>query len=140
MKLPQIATKHKIRDAKICRLWAADNISMDEIGKRFKISATRVHQIISANRHLIKIDKEYEKLKRLNHLKNLLKKHPESLGKKGTLDILDQMRMEIEGNKIEHSGVDTSTKIFILRPEKSSIETNHESVILPTNGREIALN
>jgi trehalose-6-phosphate synthase len=52
----------------------------------------------------VKIDKEFEKVKRLNTLKRLLKRHPEEIGKKSTIDIVEQMRVEVEGNKLEHTG------------------------------------
>jgi hypothetical protein len=70
---------------------------MEDIGLRFKISTTRVFQIINKNRHLIKIDKEHEKIKRLNHLRALLAKHPDTMAKKSTLDIIEQLRQEVEG-------------------------------------------
>jgi len=117
MKLPtDIVTQHKIRDSKICMLWGRDGLTQEEIGKRFGISTTRVNQIVYKNRHLIKIDKEYEKLKRLAVLKRMLSKHPEELGKKSTIDIIDQMRLEVEGNKIEHTGEVVKNVTNIIYP------------------------
>jgi hypothetical protein len=55
---------------------------MEEIASRFLISTSRVQQIIYANRHWIKIDKEYEKFKRLTHLKRMLKNHPDAIGRR----------------------------------------------------------
>lgn len=104
MKLPQIVGNNKIRDARICSLYADDNKTTEKIGELFKLTPRRIRAILYANREFLKSDKEWEKTKRVNHLKRLLKKHPGSIGNKCTLDILDQLRVEIEGNKVEHSG------------------------------------
>jgi DNA-binding CsgD family transcriptional regulator len=99
MKIPQVVTRHKIRDTKICSLWAQENLTCEEIGTRFGISRERVRQILYANRALLIADKTYEKARRLFHLNRLLNKHPESLGTKGTLDIIAEIRKELEGEK-----------------------------------------
>lgn len=124
MKLPtDIVTRHKIRDSKILSLYSRDTWSFEDIGKRFNISATRVGQIIYKNRHLLKIDKEYEKVKRVYHLKRLFKKHSDSVGKKDAIDILEHLRVESEGNKVEHTGEGAGTKIIIIRPEATAKES-----------------
>jgi predicted XRE-type DNA-binding protein len=133
MKLPtDIVTQHKIRDSKICSLWSKDGLTQEEIGLRFKITSSRVNQILYKNKHLVKIDKEYEKLKRLGVLRRLLKEHPELMGKKTTLDIVDQMRVETEGNKVEHTG--TPQKVVIIRevvnsPATEQIQSRSISII-----------
>lgn len=132
MKLPaDIKSNHKLRDAKICLLWSRDNMTMKDIGSRFGITLSRVQQIISNNKHLIKIDKEYEKLKRLATLKRMLEKHPEEIGKKDTLDILDQMRIETEGNKVEHSGQTQEKIVIILHPDYKRSEDRDTSSVIP---------
>jgi hypothetical protein len=123
MKLPtDIVTRNKIRDSKICQLWGRDGVPMAEIGARFRISGTRVHQIIYKNRHLIKIDKEYEKLKRLAKLKELLVKHPETMSKKSTLDIIDQMREEIDGSKNSDKSVNVTVVMNNVAIEGKPLE------------------
>jgi hypothetical protein len=104
-----------MRDAKICILWSRDGHSMEEIGRMFNLSATRINTIIYKNHEFIKIDKIYEKNKRINHLRRLLRKHPENLGTKTTLDILESLKTEVDGKEgTTHSG---ETKIIIIRPE-----------------------
>lgn len=111
MILPtSIITQHKIRDSKICMLWSREGRTLEEIGLRFNISATRVHQILYKNKDLIKVDKEYEKLKRLAVLKRMLHKHPESIGKKDTLDIVKALREEVEETK--SSGVSVVVNVM----------------------------
>lgn len=132
MKLPtDIVTRHKIRDSKICSLYAKDNVSMEDIGSRFKISATRVHQIIWKNRHLIKIDKDYEKTKRLHLLNRILKNKGETTIK-DAVDILKEIRTEMgdtdsvgskdtkviiirETNGNQNQGRDVSRQVSVLR-------------------------
>jgi len=139
MKIPtEIVTRNKIRDAAILRLYVQDNLTMLQIGLRFGISAPRVQQIVYKNRHLIKIDKEYEKLKRMAVLKRMLNKHPEELGKKSTLDIVEQMRVEVEGNKFEVSGAG-ETKIIIIRPNEKKEEPNGPEIGASTITRQISI-
>ena len=112
-----ILTKHKIRDAKILEMYLREDMSAKNIAGLLKLSPRQINRIIYKNREVLKIDKEYEKQKRINHLKRLLKTNPNVLGKKGTLDILDQLRVETEGNKVEHFGKveGADTKIIIIR-------------------------
>ncbi len=100
MKLPaNIATRNKIRDAKICVLYADGNKTQAEIAEQFNLSARRIGAILYNNIEFLKSNKEWEKSKRIIHLKRLLNTHPDSLGKKGTLEILEQLREETEGTK-----------------------------------------
>lgn len=130
MKLPmEIVGRNKIRDAKILSLYTREAATMEEIAERFHISTTRVHQLIYRNKALAKIDKDFEKLKRLSKLKRLLRDHPSTLGKKDTLDIIDQMRIETEGNRVEHLGqIDTGTKVIIIHPPRESGRTEDRSL------------
>jgi DNA-binding CsgD family transcriptional regulator len=113
MKLPaEIKTQHKIRDSKICILWARDGLTQEEIGEQFKLTATRIRQILYKNKHLLKIDREYEKLKRLGVLKKMLSKHPETIGKKDTIDIVKAMREETEESK---SGSGVSVVVNVMQ-------------------------
>ena len=100
MKIPkEIKTKHKVRDCAILQLYLRDNLTQKEIGSRFGITGSRVEQILSANSHLISWNQNKEKAVRINALKRLYQKHPESIGNKCTLDVLEQLRKEIDGDK-----------------------------------------
>jgi predicted DNA-binding protein YlxM (UPF0122 family) len=121
MKLPTgIVTKHKIRDSKILSLYATDAWTFEEIGKRFGISATRVGQIIYKNRGLLDMDRKLEKAKRVNTLRRMLKKHPENIGTKTTLDIVDQLRSETEGDPSNQPRQESSKVIIIREVVKES--------------------
>jgi predicted DNA-binding protein YlxM (UPF0122 family) len=92
------SSRHRVRDTNILRLYARENLTMEEIGLKFGLTTSRIHQIIYTNRSLIDWDKIHEKNVRIASLKRLQKLHPESIGKKSTLDIIDQLRKEIEGD------------------------------------------
>jgi predicted DNA-binding protein YlxM (UPF0122 family) len=127
MKLPTdiVSRDNKIRDSKICSLYATDSWTLREIGERFNISETRVNQIIYKNRHLLKIDKEYEKIKRVHVLKRLLKKHPENLGNKSTIDIVEKLRAEDEGDS---SSSRSETKVIIIRETANANQNQSRDV------------
>ncbi len=97
MKLPQIRTKHKIRDAAICAMYVKAKHTLEEVALRFHISITRVYQIVYANRDYIQTDKEWEKSKRVHWLKRQIAKTDTT--KKDTADLMEQLRKEIEGDK-----------------------------------------
>ena len=119
MKLPTaVVTKHKIRDSKILSLYSTDAWSYEEIATRFGISATRVGQIIYKNKALLVLDREHEKIKRVNTLKRLLKKHPNNIGNKTTIDITEALRNEAEGKSGSEPVGRSDTRIIIIRAEK----------------------
>ncbi len=100
MKLPnEINSRHKIRDASILRLFLNENMTLKELGSRFKLTGSRIQQILYDNRSLIKWEKNYEKAIRVNALKRLEVKYRNELGKKSVIDIHEQIRKEIDGDK-----------------------------------------
>ena len=86
------------RDAAICSAYR-DGRSLASIAASVGITKQQCQAICAQNKELIATDAAWEKLTRINHLKRLLAKHPDSLQRKGTLDILEQLRREIEGDK-----------------------------------------
>lgn len=102
MKIPALTGRNKIRDAKICALYADDNMTTEKIGELFKITPRRVRAILYHNREYLKLDKDWEKTKRIHKLKRLISKANPS--RKDVADLLEQLRVEIEGNKVEHTG------------------------------------
>lgn len=97
MKLPQIVTQHKIRDARICRLWARDLMATDKIAEMFNLSQRRIEQIVYANRDFVTLDKEFERSKRARWLKQQIKLRGDS--KKDSADLLEQLRKETDGDR-----------------------------------------
>lgn len=101
MKLPKLAatSRHPIRDAQILRLFM-DGHSMEEIGQRFGISQQRVNVIIWRNRSLLVVDSIYEKAKRVARLQRIARSKTDRLAPaKDILNVLEQLRREIEGDK-----------------------------------------
>jgi predicted DNA-binding protein YlxM (UPF0122 family) len=105
-----IKTKNKIRDAKILQLYLHDKETHENIAVRFGITRTRVSQIIYKNAHLLQFQRNTEKVARINHLKRMLENHPDRMSKKSTLDILEQLRKELEGEK----GVEVSVGVTVM--------------------------
>ena len=117
MKLPEIYGNNKIRDFKILQLFN-DGMSETDIAISFLISQSRVSQIVYRNRTLLNADKELEKIKRINLIKRQIKKAGDS--KKDVADLIDQLRVETEGNKVEHSGKIGGSQINVF-PTKTII-------------------
>lgn len=130
MKLPTaVKGYHKIRDSKICSLYATDMWTLDEVAEKFKISTTRVNQIIYKNRALLKIDRDYEKFKRVHTLRKLLKKHPSNMGNKTTIDIVDSMRKEDEADAGSSAVGRSDTRIIIIRADSNqSVEVKDNTI------------
>ena len=126
MKIPKaIVTEHKIRDFKICKLFLDDeSLTYKDIGSRFGITASRIEQILSANCLLINSAKDWEKTKRKRLLKRWIKKLGDS--RKDPADLLDQLRVEEEGNKLEHFGKveGGETKVIIIRETNGNQSQN----------------
>lgn len=95
MKIPEIFGKNKIRDAKICRMYADDDKSTDEIAEIFKLTQRRIIGILYKNRAFLNLDKGWERAKRINFLKRQIKKKGDS--KKDVVDLLALLRDEIDG-------------------------------------------
>ena len=129
MKLPTaIVTKNKIRDSKICSLYASEAWSYEELATRFGVSATRIGQIIYKNRALLVMDQTHEKIKRVNTLKRLLKKHPSNIGNKTTIDIVESLRTEAEGKSGSEQMGRSDTRIIIIRAEKNQSVTVSDNI------------
>ncbi len=105
MKIPEIKSRNRIRDTYIC-IQYLEGKTQAEIAedKRVNLSQTHVGRILYKHRNVLIYDKNYEKVKRINWLKKQIEKRGES--KKDGADLVDQLRIEIEGNKVEHVGKD----------------------------------
>lgn len=121
MKIPQLHGRHKIRDTKICRDYVVENESVSTLAERFKISGSRVYRILYNNREFLKLDKEWEKTKRIHWLQKQLKTKTSS--KKDGADIIDQLRREVEGDKItqEMKVVDYRRIEIVVTDDKATL-------------------
>jgi len=103
MKLPEkIKGRHRIRDGAIVLFFKRDALDFIELAEKFHLTERRIRQILAVNHAFVKRDKEWEKEKRINQINRWIKDNPTT--KKDSADLLDQLRIEIEGNKLEHSG------------------------------------
>ena len=133
MKLPELKSFRKIRDAKICLMYLEEH-STEEIAGRVKISSRQVNRILYKHRDVLKADIDYEKTKRIHWLKRQIKLRGDT--KKDSADLMAQLHDEIEGNIKDKGQVIGETRIIIVRPElpeSKQIVNNLES------GREIIL-
>lgn len=100
MILPKdIQGEHRIRDAFICTLYAREALPIKQIASRVKLSTSQIQRVLYKNRGAIKIDKNYEDIKLLSHLKRLLAVHPNLMAKKSTLDIIDKIQDIVHGKE-----------------------------------------
>ena len=82
------------RDAEITHLFMEEHWTTYEIGQIYGLTHQRVSQILRQAIILTRLDKEWEKTKRLNMLWRFASKKTES--QKDPVDILDQMRVEMK--------------------------------------------
>ena len=130
MKIPkEIKSRHKIRDAGILKLFLNDNMTLREIGSKFSLTASRIQQILYDNKNLISWDINYEKAIRINALKRMKQQYSSVLGKKSTIDILEQLRKEIEGDKplIDQSKHTHITKVDVKISDDTNIPLTHKA-------------
>lgn len=128
MKIPQeIQTRNKIRDAKICDLFLEGELNTDEIGGQFGITGRQVRRLLYRNRGVLKLDKDFEKLKRILWLKKQISKRGNT--NKDAADLLDQLRVEIEGHKVEHSGeIKTGETRIIIVNSAAGLPNNTRAI------------
>ena len=106
------------------RLFLNENLTLKEIGSKFEMTASRIQQIIYENKHLIDWDRNYEKAIRINALKRMSKDYESVLGKKSTIDIHEQLRKELEGDKpLLNMVIDKRTFVYLDAKAKEEVET-----------------
>ena len=139
MIIPEkIIGRNKIRDAAICVNW--ERLIEDKnyptiesiktaLSLKFKLSELRIFQIVRANHAYIPTDKKWEKTKRIHRLKLEIKQQEKS--KKDVADLLDQLRIEMEGEK---SLVDASTH-YHFTTIKEAVEYASNSGVGKTRDR-----
>ncbi len=96
MKIPTLKTRYKIRDAGICKSYVADNMTIASIAESFNLTISRIRQILYKNREFLKIDRNWEKIKRIHWYRKQIEKCKDS--KKDVADLQEQLRKEIEGD------------------------------------------
>ena len=124
IKPDDILTRDKDRDAKICNRFMDDSKTLDEIGLEFGMTAPSVHYILHKNKSLLILDRNFERAKRINVLKRILKNTKESLStKRDTIDVLEQLRKENEGEVVTNF----ISQFFSIEPN-SSVKTRLDEI------------
>lgn len=118
MKLPEkIKGKNKIRDGAIVLYFKRDGIDYHELAVKFKLTERRILQILAKNHAFVKIDKEWEKDKRINRLRRRLKEMGEKTFPLSTqsdeLNVIGELRNEINGD--EKNQRSSETRVIIIR-------------------------
>jgi hypothetical protein len=123
MKLPEnIKGKNRIRDAAIVVEWKQNHTPTETIAEKFKLTQRRIEQILRTNHAFVKIDKEWEKSKRIHRLSRRLEESEPT--KKDELEIMSELRREIEGDGEQ---VRNETKVIIIR--ESNADKNQSGEI-----------
>jgi len=109
--------EEKTRHAEICTLFLDENLSMESIAAKIGITRQAVHYVLHNNKEILKLDKDFEKLMRVNLLKRILTKTPEDIAKgKDATDVAEQLRKEFEGDK---QSLNLFQQFFQIEPDAS---------------------
>ena len=127
MILPKLVNgRKKIRNCKIVKLYSEGRTGL-EIAQRFHITEQAINKVIHNNIHLLEIDKKFEKQKRLNKLQRVLENAGIQLSpKKDVLNVLEQMRREIEGDSLFTADVKQFIQVF-LPANDGAIDSNPDN-------------
>lgn len=106
--------KYKIRDTKICLMFVREELSLDDIGKRFGLSHQRVSQILQRNSHLLIPDKEWETAKQIRRIKQIIRKKGVKGSKKDVLEWENLLDKKITVAQ-ELRGAARETNIIVIR-------------------------
>lgn len=118
MKLPEIQTHNKIKDAKICSMYLSCH-PKQKIVDKFNICLRTVDRILYKNSTVLKksleLTKDEEKVKRIMFLKNqiLMSKKYDVDQEFSPLTLNDELKKELEGQNF--SGGVGETRIIIIR-------------------------
>lgn len=128
MKIPKdIHGYHKIRDSKICSLYATDAWTMEDIAQKFGLTQQRVNQIVYKNRHLLSIDKNYERIKQFHRVKQRIKTLKEKPTTKDILDWEDKLTDCIQDDKLQTTTAET--KVIIIKDSPKDANNDSEGQV-----------
>jgi hypothetical protein len=101
------------RDKQLCRDWIDwhdSDLPKQEpvsafilrLNTKYNLAETTIYLILRQNSNILLEDKNWEKCKRVFRLKREIAQKEKS--NRDVADLLDQLRIEIEGHKVNHSG------------------------------------
>lgn len=121
MILPSgVKTRHKIRDTKIVQMYA-EGYTLDEIGKKVGLCKQTCSYLVRKNKHVFDLDKNFEKVKRLNRIKRIYDKS-ETLVPKSVKEFVllnQEYRRELEGDVV---GGEVKQIVQVFMPGKDAID------------------
>lgn len=130
MKLPEkIIGKNKIRDAAIVVEYKKNRTAYKKIAEMFNLTERRILQILSTNHAFIKIDKEWEREKRIARLDRWLNDPKNSDTRKDPLEVQQELRKEIEGDKPLVDNSQHFTQLIYVRQDPNSANRLSSAVI-----------
>lgn len=126
MKLPEkIIGRNRLRDAGIVLYFKRDALTYEELAEKFGLTERRIMQILSKNHAFVKVDKEWERQKRIARIKRRIKElEPEPLKNKDELDVIRELREELEEK--DNTKSSSETRVIIIRDS---------APLQPTEGR-----
>ena len=133
MKIPEIQTLKKIRDAKICAMYLSCR-PKQEIADKFKICLRTIDRILYKNSTVLKksleLTKDEEKVKRIMFLKNQIlmsKKYDVDL-EFSPLTLNEELKKELEGDNTSVKVGDTH--IIIIRPDANKEINGNQAITI----------
>ncbi len=112
---------NKVRDFAIVKCFKIDSMDYKAIAEKFNLTERRILQILVNNHAVLKRDKKWEKEKRINVINRLIKSKKE-ITNKDIIDLLAELRKEIEGEEGGPKGGDS--KIIIIYPPSVKANEN----------------
>jgi hypothetical protein len=136
MKLPEIQTLKKIRDAKICNMLLS-GAEKQEISDKVGLSVRQIDRILYKNASVLKkaleLTKDQEKVNKILWLKKQIK-----LSKKFDIDLelapltlMDELAQELDENRLGQSG-NGNQRVVVIIQEKNGIQSNSREGQIPS--------
>jgi hypothetical protein len=136
MKLPEIQTLKKIRDAKICNMLLS-GAEKEEISDKVGLSVRQIDRILYKNASVLKkaleLTKDQEKVNKILWLKKQIR-----LSKKFDVDLelqpltlMDELAKELDENRLGQSG-NGNQRVVVIIQEKNGIQSNSREGQIPS--------
>jgi hypothetical protein len=136
MKLPEIQTLKKIRDAKICNMLLS-GAEKEEISDKVGLSVRQIDRILYKNASVLKkaleLTKDQEKVNKILWLKKQIR-----LSKKFDVDLelqpltlMDELNKELDENRLGQSG-NGNQRVVVIIQEKNGIQSNSREGQIPS--------
>lgn len=136
MKLPEIQTRKKIRDARICSMLLS-GAEKEEISDKVGLSVRQIDRILYKNASVLKkaleLTKDQEKVNKILWIKKqirLSKKFDIDLGLE-PLTLMDELARELDENRLGQLS-NNNQKVVVIIQEKNGIPSNSREGQIPS--------